>query len=289
MITEGRYTLGELNAILMESTNEFKPKVGDGVEREDKRNNGKAVDDIMKDTTKNSGGSAENKTNENKEDIQDGNKTTLDVKFSAEPDKSYKDRVKAQVHGYPSADNEKNSKVEEENKSLDFDGNKDFYDKQSDKSKKLNDAEAKDKHAGLKSRMYPESNFKNDTLFKENKTIKRLHFRNSVFLSEAQMLKKVPEEFRSKSGRFIMKDSNDTEYLVECDYNDKFKVGQLRVLGKTNKKQINEELERMKSLYSYDSARYEGKTTTSSRINESRGLSKGIDLIRNIEKNGIKK
>ena len=192
-----RYTFGELNRILMESHNEFNPKIGDKVESEDKKNNEKAVDDIMKQSKEFDGGITDKKKNTNKEDIQDFNKTTLDVEFASEPGEAYRERVKAQVHGFPSADNEKNSKIKEDNKSLDFEGNEKFYDAQKKKSEEISDKEAELKHAGLKARELPKEDFKNDTLFKENKTMKRLHFKNTVFLSEAQMLKKVPEEYMS--------------------------------------------------------------------------------------------
>lgn len=283
-----RYTFGELNRILMESHNEFNPKIGDKVESEDKKNNEKAVDDIMKQSKEFDGGITDKKKNTNKEDIQDFNKTTLDVEFASEPGEAYKERVKAQVHGFPSADNEKNSKIKEDNKSLDFDGNEKFYDAQKKKSEEISDKEAELKHAGLKARELPKEDFKNDTLFKENKTMKRLHFKNTVFLSEAQMLKKVPEEYRTSDGRFIMKDASGTEYLVECSYNKEFNHGKLTVVNKTNKEQINEQLDRMRELFDYNSSSYMGGTTSSSRKTEAQGLSEMINRVKDIEKDGIK-
>ena len=283
-----RYTFGELNRILMESHNEFNPKIGDKVESEDKKNNEKAVDDIMKQSKEFDGGITDKKKNTNKEDIQDFNKTTLDVEFASEPGEAYRERVKALVHGFPSADNEKNSKIKEDNKSLDFDGNEKFYDAQKKKSEEISDKEAELKHAGLKARELPKEDFKNDTLFKENKTMKRLHFKNTVFLSEAQMLKKVPEEYRTSDGRFIMKDASSTEYLVECSYNKEFNHGKLTVVNKTNKEQINEQLDRMRELFDYNSSSYMGGTTSSSRKTEAQGLSEMINRVKDIEKDGIK-
>lgn len=282
-----RYTFSELNEILMESHNEFNPRIGDKVESEDKKNNEKAVDDIMKQSKEFDGGITDKKKNTNKEDVQDFNKTTLDVNFASEPGDAYKERVKAQVHGFPSADNEKNSKIEEENDSLDFNGNKDFYDAQKKKAEEIGQAETDIKHAGLKARELPKENFKNDTLFKENKTMKRLHFKNTVFLSEAQMLKKIPEEFKSADGRFIMKDASGTEYLVECSYSPELKYGKLKVINKSNKEQINEQLDRMRQLFDYNSSSYMGGTTSVSRKTESNGLSEMIDRVKQIEKKGI--
>ena len=282
-----RYTFSELNKILMESHNEFNPRIGDKVESEDKKNNEKAVDDIMKQSKEFDGGITDKKKNTNKEDVQDFNKTTLDVNFASEPGDAYKERVKAQVHGFPSVDNEKNSKIEEENDSLDFNGNKDFYDAQKKKAEEIGQAETDIKHAGLKARELPKENFKNDTLFKENKTMKRLHFKNTVFLSEAQMLKKIPDEFKSADGRFIMKDASGTEYLVECSYSPELKYGKLKVINKSNKEQINEQLDRMRQLFDYNSSSYMGGTTSVSRKTESNGLSEMIDRVKQIEKKGI--
>lgn len=287
MISEKKYTFSELSQILMESHNEFKPRVGDKVEGENKKNNGKAVDDIMKQSKEFDGGITDKKKNTNKEDIVDYNKTTLDMNFVSDPSDDYKERVKAQVHGFPSADNEKNSKIKEENKSLDFEGNEEFYDDQSKKSKKISDIRTDIKHAGLKAHNLPKENFKNDTLFKENKTMKRLHFKNTVFLSEAQMLKKVPEEFKSADGKFIMKDASGTEYLVECSVNKTFNVPKLTVLNRVNKTEINEQLKRMNELSGYNSSSYFNGTTSGSRKTENGNLSEMIDRVKNIEQNGL--
>lgn len=288
MLSEKRYAFSELNAILRESTNEFSPKIGDKVESENKKNNGKAVDDIMKRTKDYDGGmSGDKKKNANREDVVDYNKTTLDVNFASEPGDDYKERVKAQVHGFPSAANEKESDIEENNESLDFDGNKDFYDKQAAKSREVNKKETEDRHAGLKSHNLPEEDFKNDTLFKENKTMKRLHFKNTVFLSEAQMLKKIPEEFKSVDGEFIMKDAKGTEYVVECQMNKNFNVPKLIVKNKYNKEQISEQLERMRQLSGYNSSEYLGGTTSDTRKAETGNLSEMITRVKGMEETGI--
>lgn len=272
----------------MESHNEFNPRIGDKVESEDKKNNGKAVDDIMKQSKEFDGGiTHDEKKNTNKEDVVDFNKTTLDVNFASEPGDAYKERVKAQVHGFPSADNEKNSKIKEDNESLDFDGNEEFYKEQSKKAKEVSDTQADIRHAGLKAHNLPKEKFENDTLFKENRTMKRLHFKNTVFLSEAQMLKKVPEEFKSTDGRFIMKDASGTEYLVECAVNKTFNVPKLTVINKTNKEQINEQLNRMQELFDYNSSSYLGGTTSTSRKSETGNLSEMISRVKTMEQNGL--
>ena len=148
------YTLSEFCRVLKESQ-EFKARKGKNVESEDKKNNEKAVNDILKQGKKFDGGLSDEKKKENPRDITDYNKTTLDNDFAYEPSKEYKDRVKAQVHGFPSVENEKNSKIEEENDSLYFEGNKDFYEQNAEKRKEVADARQTDKHAGLKSHNLP--------------------------------------------------------------------------------------------------------------------------------------
>lgn len=107
MLSEGVYTISELQRILAESANESKPKIDQKVIRDDAQNNAKAVKDIMKET-----GAMEDKaTNEKRdtppENLYDTNKTTLDVNFAYVPSKEYKDRVKSQVHGFASKEHEK--------------------------------------------------------------------------------------------------------------------------------------------------------------------------------------
>lgn len=50
MLSEGVYTISELQRILAESANESKPKIDPKVIRDDAQNNAKAVKDIMKET-----------------------------------------------------------------------------------------------------------------------------------------------------------------------------------------------------------------------------------------------
>lgn len=265
MFQEGkRYSFSELIKVINESQ-EFKPVMGKNVEGDDKKNNGKAVKDIMKETGDYNGGLEEKDRKTNPEDSVDLNKTTLDVNFAYEPSDEYKERVKAQVKGFPSVENEKNTDIKE-NESLDFDGNEKFYDDQKEKREKVAKAKQDDKHAGLKSHNLPKENFEDKTMFKnENKTMKRLHFKNTVFLNEAQMLKKVPEEYKVDGNKFYMKDAKGTEYLVECVKDKVVDYVYTNVLSVTNKEKINEEIDRMKSLSDYKSSEYFKESSSESR------------------------
>ena len=249
------YTLSEFCRVLKESQ-ESKARKGKNVEREDKKNNEKAVNDILKQGKKFDGGLSDKKKKENPRDITDYNKTTLDNDFAYEPSKEYKDRVKAQVHGFPSVANEKNSKIKEENDSLDFEGNEDFYEQNAEKRKEVADARQTDKHAGLKSHNLPKETFKDNTLYtNESKKMKRLNFSKTVFLNESEMMKKIPDDMKIDGNKFYMKDAVGNEYLVECVKDKAIQdLIHTKVIDYKNKEKINETFKRMKELDGYKSS-----------------------------------
>ena len=94
---EKRYSVKELKQMIAEEKNEFKPVFGDGVESENKKNNKKTYKDIKNETD-----AKEEAVKHDLEDKTDGNRTTLDYEFDAEPGKDYKKRVHAQAQGYTS-------------------------------------------------------------------------------------------------------------------------------------------------------------------------------------------
>ena len=249
------YTLSEIRNILREGQ-EFKAKKGENVDSEDKKNNGKAVNDILKDTKEYDGGLSDEKKKENPRDVDDYNRTTLDNDFAYEPSDDYKERVKAQVHGFPSVKNEKDTKIKEENKALDFSGNDDFYKSQSEKRKKIANARETDKHAGLKSHNLPKETFKDNTIYtNESKKMKRLHFNKTVFVNESEMLKKIPDDMKFNGNKFFMKDSVGNEYLIECVQDKVIKdIIHTNIINYENKEKLNETFDRMKQLYSFKSS-----------------------------------
>lgn len=254
------YTLSEFCKILRESQ-DFKAKKGANVESENKKNNGKAVSDIFKQTKSFDGGVSDKGKRENPRDVVDFNKTTLDVNFTTEPSDDYKKRVKAQVHGFPSAQNEKSSKKSKENNGEDFECNKNFYKERSKVAKMRGDRRYELKKSGLQSKELAKNadydkEFKDKTPFtNENKKMKRLHFSKTVFLNEGEMLKKIPNDMKVDGNRFYMKDSVGNEYLIECK-KDKV-INQFihtNVIDYVNKQKINETFNRMKELWGYKSS-----------------------------------
>ena len=89
-----------------------------------------------------------------------------------------------------------------------------------------------------------------------NSKMKRLHYKNTVFLNEQQILNRVPEEFKTDGNRFYVKDASGTEYLVECLIDEQFDYPKLTVVSKLNENKANGELDRMRQLFGYESSEY---------------------------------
>lgn len=433
MIKEGKYTVSELMVAIKESTkNEFKPKLGDKVESDNKKNNGEAVKDITKEVEKYNPDGI-------KHDVvlpADRNKTTLDLKFNElEPGKEWRDRVEAQVHGFPSVENEKNSKTKD-NESLDYEGNKEFADHQKELDKERKQVMKDDMDAGLKGRELKKYNVVNenfdfeddnmvtadmvakdfikwateeadkghnypmnamalvvdaykgdedaledlvaayeetrgydmmqhdtirqgiekainaygyynlshgesddeivnedntvanntfsgqnefsrdsrvnaskfahdgadadvarkdqDRMHKNEKnrkrysnkqldniaskplglnkdinedgnvvnegaksnTMKRLNFKSKIFLSENDVLRYIPESYKTDGNKFFVKDASGTQYLVECEADKQFGFMKVNIVNKLNEEKEKDQLERMKRLYNYSSSNY---------------------------------
>lgn len=277
------YSFKELRSFLKESDNKItsKPRIDAKIMKDDAKNNTQAVNDIMKET-----GAKEYKPNHKNVDIYDTNKTTLDVNFAYVPDKEYKDRVKAQVDGFSSAKEEEKAETTDNNTV-----NKKIFDKIKKRNQEISQKESDDKHAGLKSHNLDKNNFKNKTLFtNENKKMKKLHFKNTVFLSENQVSKKIPDDYKIDGNKFIMEDKNNTQYLVECKVDDNLKgFTQITITKKDTKEQIKEELEKIKRLSSYKSENFASNLTNEERINEDREFKKLIDDIKNMKDNSRNK
>ena len=274
MLKEGqRYTISELRNALKESSSEFKPKLGDGVESGNKTNNRKAVKDIQNSVSEYDGGIKV--VNRQFDKPADKNKTTIDVKFNeVQPGKEWEDRVEANVHGFPSVENEKNSEAKK-NESLDYEGNKEFYDWR----KKLQDDRTEEDNwketAGIA------GNKKRPEIFENKQTLKRLKFKRSIFENEQKAIAKVPEEYKTDGNRFIMMDAQGTEYLMECTIDKEFGYVKVEAKKRLNEAKSDDELNRMRSLYGYKSSDY-FTSTDKSRENVN-ALHESIESVRKLE------
>ena len=282
------YTLSEFCKVLKESQ-EFKAKKGsETIDSENKKNNGKAVNDILKQGKEFDGGLSDKGKRENYRDTDDFNKTTLEADFAYEPSKEYKDRVKAQVHGFSSVDNEKNSKIKEENKGLDFEGNEKFFKDREEVATKRSERKYNQKKAGLATKEQAKNDkdfdkeLKDNTIFtNENKKMKRLHFSKTVFLNESEMLKKVPDDMKVDGNKFYMRDSVGNEYLVECKRDKVVKdYIHTNVVDFRNDNLLKEEINKMKQLAGYKSSNVQTRIDES-KTNENERVRKMLDKTKN--------
>lgn len=258
-----QYNIGELRKILMEaSQNEFKPVMGKNVEKDNKKINDDAYQEMTK-STKTYDGGQKNKSGKKVQSPIDDNRGMQDLEYD-QINNAYKDRVKSQLKGYVSSDAEKKHKDDQY-------GNAEFneIDGLEDKTKELKKAKVNSKTIGLTSKELDKKEFENLTsnVF-EDKKMPRLKFKNTVFVTEEHMLSKVPDDFKIEGKKFIMKDKNENEYLVEWSENPK----------SINKTKINEQNNRIQELFSYKSM--SSKTTCKSRINEDKKISDMLDKAR---------
>lgn len=257
------YKLSEFCQVLRESQ-EFGAKKGETVDSEDKKNNDKAVKDILKQTKEYDGGIQDKP--QKREDPRDTDTEytrgdTLHYRYRFEPNEKHKADVKAQAEGFASDTNKKNSKIKDENKGLDFEGNEEYYNDSKEDFEKMADRNYAERASGLKTREKIKLNkdlnnaLKDKGIFKESKKMKRLHFNKTVFLNEEHMLKKIPDDMKINGNKFYMKDSVGNEYLVEC-VKDKVidDVIHTNVIDYVNKEKLNETFNRMKELYDYKSS-----------------------------------
>ena len=269
------FSVKELKGLIQESSNEFKAKLGPGVKSGNETNNGKAYRDAEKRAKDYDGGLADSvkiaKYDKTKE--ADQNRTTLDYEVD-NVDQAYKDRVKAQAEGYTSVA-EKENGIEKQG---DFEGNKRIFDALKDDSDKWKDEREMVKRGGLTARTTPEGIFEHDSLY-EGRNVKTAYFKKTTFLTEGHMMSRIPDEFKVEENVFRMKDKTGNEYLLE------WKNGKAEIISHSNKRGMDESIERMKALYGFKASDYYKGTSASSRLAESEaGFTDTLDKARNIIK-----
>ena len=279
-MSEISYKVSELKRIIRESSeNEFKPKLGPNVERDDKKNAQEAYKNAEKRAKDYDGGLKTPEKNK-LEPREDGNKTMLGLNYEADPGDKFKERVKAQAMGY-SSDLEKKNDIE---KVGDF--NDDFYENE----KKTVEKQAKDREnvrtSGLVSSKLKDKDKdygKVNTAFNENRTpLKRLTYHHTTFLNESQIFSKIPEDFKVDGNKFIVKDASDSEYLVEWCEDKKNKVSTGRILNERNLKEADKTLDRIAELMGYNSSSIYGRTSSKSVVNENKNVEDMLNNIRQI-------
>lgn len=113
----------------------------------------------------------------------------------------------------------------------------------------------------------------------ENKKIDKLNFKRTKFLCEKHMLSKVPDNYKVEGKKFIMNDSDGTSYLVEWSNKEKPTIQK-----RLSKKIVAEEMNRIKSLFSYDYSKNNKISTVDDRIEEGRSFGNVLDKARKLTK-----
>lgn len=269
------FKVSELRSIVAESLQNYKPKIGNNVESDNKKNNEKAYKEIEKEVSKLSV-KGNKDTKERSKIMSTENKGMSDLQYDGTNEK-FKNDVKSQIKGYASSDVEKNHKGEKL-------GNGEYGDDEElkdleDTAKEYKDKSMLPKTIGLTSKFLDKDAISkmHKTAF-ESKTMKRLTFKNTVFLSEEHMLSRIPDLMKNEGSRFVMRDKNDTEYIVEW-HEDEPNITKL-----PNMKMVNEEMSRMKELFGYKSSDSVQNTTTTMRIEEENHFKDILDKARNFGK-----
>jgi hypothetical protein len=263
------YKVGELKQIIKESSTEFKPVLGTNVERDNKTNNEKSYKESEK-RAKDFDGGLKKQTKKKPAERNDYNGSMLDLDTVEGLDDATKQRIQDQAAGWTST-KEKNNKIEKDD-SLEY--NDDFYQDRK-KTKKVKDKKEKEiKYSGLTShRFEPVKN----NLYKEGK-LKTLHYKHTEFLNEEHMKTRIPDDFKCEGVKFNMEDKVGNVYLVEWTDNN------ARVVNFHNKRQVNEEMNRIKNLFNYNSSSHVTTSTSNTRLNENNSFNDVLDSARRIIK-----
>lgn len=196
-------TVGDLKALIQESSNEFKAKLGPGVKDGNEKNNGKAYKDAEKRAKDYDGGLADSvkvaKYDKTKEG--DDNRTTLDYEVD-NVDQNYKDRIKAQAEGYTSVA-EKENGIEKQG---DFEGNKQIFSGITSDADQWKEKMVNARASGLAARTYDkEKTFKHGDLYESNEGLEMRNIMNR-FQTGIQMRSRLNES--DNSAFYAEEDSN---------------------------------------------------------------------------------
>lgn len=260
-------TVKAINKLITESSQEFKAKLGPGVESKDKEINDKAYSDAKK-RAKDFDGGLDKELGEEKIEsdfhVDDYNKSLMDYTPN-NADDDYRKRVKKEfVNG------DKN--------------NEKIYNDFKKRGEELQKAQTDLEKSGLQAREWPDKVFDKENMyeskdgfdmrqmidrmsFMENKQMKPITeqmkivvFKKTEFLNESHMISKIPDDFKVNGTSFKMKDKKGDEYIVEWKNNKAYVVNHLY------KEQLSEEMNRMKELMGYKSS--DSSTSSSARLNE---------------------
>lgn len=248
-------TGAEIKKIIRESANDFKPILGKNVERDEKKQNQDAIKQMAKDTSEYNPKQIINKTDNEITSTANGGMT--DNIYDLTSDGFKKDSM-ARLKGYASAQNEKLHKNDKLGNG--FHTSDKFIKNAADHAKKRKDIKDKLKHVGLTSK-YEDKPSTDSTMF-ESKTVDKLVF-HTKFLSESNMMGKIPDEYKKEGKKFIMADNSGNSYLIEWHSVDQ------SVIEEERKQAIIKEQEnKIKRLFNLPKPEYNAKASSLTKSEE---------------------
>jgi hypothetical protein len=266
------FLVKDLKRMISESASEFKPVIGPHVTSDNKKNSEKAYKEAEKQAKELDGGLKDPKKGK-LADKEDANRTTLDYNPRTEPDKNFKEKVKAQAKGYTSTMEEKN-KIE---KAAEFDEDGKIFNQLTKSSDDLNKQKEDLAHSGLVSQNLPKQ--EKNTMYETTLKPKRLVFKHTRFVNESYMLSRIPEEYK-KDGQIIhMKDMNGNEYIVECQASSTGYI-ETNIKGYSNKELMNEQIKRISELMGYKTGDNLTESVKQSRADNDKNFENMFDIIR---------
>ena len=266
------FLVKDLKRMISESASEFKPVIGPHVTSDNKQNSEKAYKEAEKQAKELDGGLKDPKKGK-LADKEDANRTTLDYNPRTEPDKNFKEKVKAQAKGYTSTMEEKN-KIE---KAAEFDEDGKIFNQLTKSSDDLNKQKEDLAHSGLVSQNLPKQ--EKNTMYETTLKPKRLVFKHTRFVNESYMLSRIPEEYK-KDGQIIhMKDMNGNEYIVECQASSTGYI-ETNIKGYSNKELMNEQIKRISELMGYKTGDNLTESVKQSRADNDKNFENMFDIIR---------
>ena len=252
------YTKEELDATIIRESS-FNAVVGKDVVKDNEKNNADAVKqtaDQVKPYVKPEG----KKEPEVNKDAAGGDNRGMDnLLYDRNNEKHEKDAA-AQLKGFDNAMHEKLHKDEELGNGTR--GTDDDVKRSQEKSEEYKDEKERRQKQGLVGQTNPEDTVSKKTTMTSEAKVKRIRFKNTVFMSESTMQKCIPDDFKQKGLRFEMIDKIGNEFLVEWN------GVEAEVISHHNKKALDESMERMKQLMNYSQSDAARRRSNASRVNE---------------------
>lgn len=287
------YKVSQFKEIIRESLKDYNPRIEPSVVKDDIKNNKESYLKITNDSEKSQEGFKNSGIQVEESDYDQA--TNVDglgmerIKYSYPLDKKTKDRIKAQMLGKDSAIQKD---IDDKASAVDTSGNKAYLEKDGVEGNKFDND-----HRGLGSKnaamiQMGDNIFaltdgtkpavKHSAFTENTNKLKRLNFKQTKFANEKHMFSLIPESYKIDGNKFLMKDKNDNEYLIEWHVNELFNVGQAIILEEKHDKIVEENINKFKHLSTYNSASQMHETTAKSRVNEDKNFGLLINKAKSI-------